>query len=137
MVAQQTLTLYAWVRILVPLPKKNDHHPMVVFLSFGIETAASSPVTRQGRGVGFAFERKPSGSLLTSGEAKNLLAWREYPSSATITRWSFFLSFGIETAASSPVTRQRRGVGFAYPAQSASSSLVSGKRGYPRHRRVP
>ena len=35
MVAQQTLTLYAWVRILVPLPKKTDHHSMVFFLSFG------------------------------------------------------------------------------------------------------
>ena len=32
--------------------------------------------------LGFAFERKPSGSSLTSGEAKNLRALHEYPSSA-------------------------------------------------------
>ena len=31
--------------------------------------------------IGFAFERKPSGSSLTSGEAKNLRALHEYPSS--------------------------------------------------------
>ena len=42
--------------------------------------------------AGFAFERQPSGSLLTSGKAKNLRALHEYPYSRPHL-WSVFLSF--------------------------------------------
>ena len=41
--------------------------------------------------IGFAFERKPSGSSLTSGEAKNLRALHEYHSSADHHSMVYFL----------------------------------------------
>ena len=50
---------------------------------------------------GFAFERRLSGSSLTSSQVKNLP--KEYPSSATIIRWSVFFSFDSRTVASNQV----------------------------------
>ncbi len=81
-VALQTLTLFVWVRILVPQPKKTGHHSMVCFLSLSAESVLSHPVLEKCKAFrkhGFAFERKPVGSSLTNGEAKNIRAKREYP----------------------------------------------------------
>ena len=105
---------------------------MVVF-SFRLtsELVRSCSVPARKRRNGFAFERQPSVSLLTSGKAKNLRAQHEYPSFTAIIRWSFFFFFWPQNCGFSPSSRHRMArIWFAYHAQNASRLLVSGKRRY-------
>ncbi|MBO5790481.1 MAG: hypothetical protein J6R40_04925, partial [Clostridia bacterium] len=52
------------------------------FFVFVVHRDSRTPLARAQ--VGFAFEHKPSGSLLTRGVAKNLRPWGEYPRFAII-----------------------------------------------------
>ena len=147
MVAQQTLTLYAWVRILVPLPKEERHPRGVFFLLIAELRPEPSSLLRKDwvripRAERVELARKRQGEK-SSPTASTLVP-------QTIIRWSVFLSFGRGTADSHHSSRSERGTAMcradtthnagygiriavcAYPAQSASSSLVSGKRGYLR-----
>ncbi len=70
---------YYWLQNFVPNPvscQNQRKNPRFV------RTKKSYRIHLTAR-IGFAFERKPPGSLLTSGEVK-ILAFGEYPSSATL-----------------------------------------------------
>ena len=83
MVAQQTLTLFVWVQILVPQPKEKTDSIESVF-SFGRSIGASYLALRaKRRRIRFAFEPKAVGELAHQrlGEEFSLLRSKnEYPS---------------------------------------------------------
>ena len=60
------------VRIPQPAPIKMVYSLWVDLFLLPQSEALESALRANSRGEGFAFERKPSGSLLTSGGAKNL-----------------------------------------------------------------
>ena len=60
------------VRIPLPAPIKMVYSLWVDLFLLPHSEALESALRANSRGEGFAFERKPSGSLLTNGGAKNL-----------------------------------------------------------------
>ena len=78
-VAQQTLTLYVWVRILDPQPKNEPTQTGRFFRSLAADLSLRTPLRTLALGIGFGFPAQSATSLLDRGKRGNFRASREYP----------------------------------------------------------
>ena len=87
------------VRIPLPAPNKRTTEPKklgcFLFLWHWYERILTPICDSQSRRMGFAFERKPSGSLLASGGAKNLRQRRIPLFQACHTNWNLSITILI------------------------------------------